>query len=432
MRRILTSLWIATLYFPVAVSAMASQYGDVGMNHPNASAIGYLTDEGILLGNPDGTFRPDAPVNRAEFAKIIVMATETKQNDLDACMSSWTDHVFPDVDANAWYAPYICMANFSVIMTGYPDGTVRPEKPINFAEAAKMLSIGFHSTDMDVSNEEAWYKPYVAGLEHKYAIPRTIKSFDEVVTRAEMAEMISRIKRGDGSEWDSQTYASLKSGTALMNARGGITYRIRYNNESSDSLKEDAQYDGDVVAKDIHTGKTWVVVSGIKKRVPEIQSTWNLTLALFAEPNGTSNVIFNTSLRESDSGWQTLYSFDPASKKFTKMKISDSYSGTFEGSSLSPMQDRLLWTSAKNKEDVDPGFEQQLYVGDLTKDTYHVAEELRGDETFNGNGFALGSCFSFTWTQPYVLRYNVYNQKLKREDKICEDAFIETRTIKLP
>ncbi len=58
-----------------------------------------IADKGIISGYPDGTFKPDAPITRAEFAKIASVAFNLEGK---APLS-----VFNDLDSNAWYYPYI-------------------------------------------------------------------------------------------------------------------------------------------------------------------------------------------------------------------------------------------------------------------------------------------------------------------------------------
>lgn len=50
-------------------------FSDVPFNHLNAETIDYVQANGIVSGYPDGTFRPDQTINRAEFVKIITIAT---------------------------------------------------------------------------------------------------------------------------------------------------------------------------------------------------------------------------------------------------------------------------------------------------------------------------------------------------------------------
>lgn len=90
--------------------------------------------EGIVEGYEDGTFRPDAPVNRAEALKILLRATE-----LEPLEEPFGQQEFSDVPEDAWFAPYVQRLVEYAIVEGYEDGTFRPEQHITRAEAAKIL-----------------------------------------------------------------------------------------------------------------------------------------------------------------------------------------------------------------------------------------------------------------------------------------------------
>jgi len=322
-----------------------------------------------------------------------------------------------------------CTADFHVIATGYGDGTFRPANKINFAEAAKMLSIGFHVTDME-DRHDAWYGPYVSGLQQKNAIPFSIHSFDQVITRAEMAEMIIRLELGQEDSWHTQTYEALERSTAVLRQRGNVDYLVRYAMETENVPFEEG-YDGEVVTRNVRTGERTVLVKSVKTAVEGLRSTFNLTLEPFALPANSSLVIFRTVLKETDNAGGTLYAFDPSTKRFTEMCINDSYNGSFDGAALSPMQDRIVWTKADSQEHLETGLVQQLFAGNLTDDSFQLIEELHGEETFNGYEYGLATFFDLEWTQPYVLRYGVFDQDLKNRGQMGKEALIEQRTLKV-
>ncbi|MBO8430132.1 S-layer homology domain-containing protein, partial [Spirochaetes bacterium] len=64
----------AVLVFSVALPAMAFQFPDVPTNHWAAEQMDILSDKGVIVGYPDGTFRPDENVTRAEFASMAIKA----------------------------------------------------------------------------------------------------------------------------------------------------------------------------------------------------------------------------------------------------------------------------------------------------------------------------------------------------------------------
>ena len=89
---------------------------------------------------------------------------------------------------------------------GYLDGTFKPDIEINFVEIAKILVNinGFTVT----ADSKIWYKPYVEKLAEMRAIPISIQSFNQKVTRGELAEMIYRLKKNVINQ-PSQTYLAM-------------------------------------------------------------------------------------------------------------------------------------------------------------------------------------------------------------------------------
>lgn len=98
---------------------------------------------------------------------------------------------FKDVNAGEWYVPYLARALSAHIISGYPDGTFRPVNDISFVEAAKIVVTGF---GYKTANDDIWYKPFVMQLSEQKAIPTSITKLDQNVTRGEMVEMIYRLR----------------------------------------------------------------------------------------------------------------------------------------------------------------------------------------------------------------------------------------------
>ncbi|MGE5588970.1 MAG: S-layer homology domain-containing protein [Clostridia bacterium] len=92
-------------------------------------AIASLVDEGIIAGYPDGTFKPENPVTRAEFAKVVARAFAIRPTG---------EPRFADIKDN-WAKAYVTALTEAGIISGYPDGTFRPERHITRAEMVTML-----------------------------------------------------------------------------------------------------------------------------------------------------------------------------------------------------------------------------------------------------------------------------------------------------
>jgi hypothetical protein len=115
--------------------AASGTFSDVPQTHPNYVAIMYLKSQGILGGYEDGTFKPDALVNRAEALKILMMGNKVEVPETVAQAS------FSDYQAGDWFAKFVEQAKTLGIVNGNPDGTFAPARNVNRAEFIKMLLI---------------------------------------------------------------------------------------------------------------------------------------------------------------------------------------------------------------------------------------------------------------------------------------------------
>src|SRR5205823_4092329 len=95
-------------------------------------ALQYLTNLGVISGYSDGTFRPDAGVTRAQFAKMLVRA-------LGWALIEPARSTFSDVDRDFWAYGYIETAAAHGVITGYSDGTFRPSSGVTRSQIAKIV-----------------------------------------------------------------------------------------------------------------------------------------------------------------------------------------------------------------------------------------------------------------------------------------------------
>ncbi len=193
MRRTDIALLCMVLAWPLSVSASA--FWDVPDEHRYADAVNYVSHMNIVQGYPDGSFQPDILVNRAEFVKILMRYQYGADGvQLLQCTTQWP---YTDVPSDVWYIRYLCRATDDGVIDGYEDSTFRPDHPINFAEAAKIMSIVDVATGKGGSlglNEEGkpWYQRYIDHLALRRAVPLSIRSVDQLITRGEMVEMLYR------------------------------------------------------------------------------------------------------------------------------------------------------------------------------------------------------------------------------------------------
>ena len=117
--RLLTEQMEANKSYPASFS-------DVTSAHWAANYIGYMEQFGIVRGYSDGTFRPNAPITRAEFAAICCRFEQLTDGAA----------TFTDVPASHWAAKSIAYAATRGWVTGYADGTFKPGNNITRAEVA--------------------------------------------------------------------------------------------------------------------------------------------------------------------------------------------------------------------------------------------------------------------------------------------------------
>lgn len=167
-------------------------YTDIAPGTPYAEAILRLTEDGVFQGYADGSFRPRATVNRAEFVKILTASLYAPE-DIKGC-PGFADFAWAltDVRPDDWFDSFVCKARLEGLVSGYPDRTFRPSSSINFAEAAKITAAAY---GVDVrAGGDVWYRAAVDALSAKHAIPPSIRGVDQKITRGEMAEMIYRLR----------------------------------------------------------------------------------------------------------------------------------------------------------------------------------------------------------------------------------------------
>lgn len=114
-----------------ASSSKAKSFKDVKAKDWYADSVAHASYRGIVSGYPDGTFKPNAPISRAEFASIAArFADLTKTEPLS----------FSDVAKTNWAYDSIAKAATKNWLSGYPDGTFRPDNKINRAEVTSITN----------------------------------------------------------------------------------------------------------------------------------------------------------------------------------------------------------------------------------------------------------------------------------------------------
>jgi hypothetical protein len=186
-------LVILSFVFPMTAFSSVTLTDIAG--HDNQTSIQFLTDIGIIHGYPDGTYRPDNGINRAETLKLLFLAKGELPDEPSV-------QCFPDVPVAEWYSRFVCRGKELGYIAGYPDGNFRPADMVNKAEAIKMIS-QFSNWNLGEASDEtlfadtdsaAWYAPYLKYAKKKNLVEYGDNNFfpDADMSRGSMAETIFR------------------------------------------------------------------------------------------------------------------------------------------------------------------------------------------------------------------------------------------------
>ncbi|NMB46346.1 MAG: S-layer homology domain-containing protein [Firmicutes bacterium] len=191
-------IWMAAIALLMVLmlggAASAATLSDISASWAKADIEALLAD-GVISGYPDRTFRPENPVTRAEFARILAGAFHYES-------SSKPD--FPDIQ-NHWAKKDINALAEKGIIKGYPDGGFHPDARISRAEMTTMLTralklddefrgdqFGWWPTFTDVSDEH-WAYNSVEIANRLGIIPPVFETTfqpDRAANRAETAAMV--------------------------------------------------------------------------------------------------------------------------------------------------------------------------------------------------------------------------------------------------
>ncbi|MDP2211183.1 MAG: S-layer homology domain-containing protein [Candidatus Aquicultor sp.] len=167
-------------------------FKDVGREHWAYTFIGRLAALKIVSGYSDGTFRPGNSVTRAEFAKMIVVASGWP-------LAAPASPSFKDVPASHWAYAYIETAKEHGVISGYPGGVFKPSNNIKRAEICAMVvrsqayPVDKSGTAFSDINSSHWAYEMVMTAKNKSIVggyPGGVFKPDGLASRAEASKMI--------------------------------------------------------------------------------------------------------------------------------------------------------------------------------------------------------------------------------------------------
>lgn len=184
--------WIKGEKMPSPEDAM---FSDVSPSYWAFREIQDIASQGYVNGYPDGTFQPNKRVTRGQAAKVVANALGFKEDKV-------TDEtVFTDMPAKHEFLPYVRFLKQQGILSGYEDGTFKPNEPLTRAQMAKLLSTAFklkgHPTkpfkDIETGHWAAEYIDALAANGITTGKPDGTFAPNEHVTRAQASAFLHRV-----------------------------------------------------------------------------------------------------------------------------------------------------------------------------------------------------------------------------------------------
>ena len=227
-----------------------------------ASEIEKALSTGYVKGYPDGSFRPNGGVTRAEFVTMVDSAFQVAPGQGKTS--------FKDVHSKDWFVKDIQSAVAAGFVNGYPDGTFRPQQTIDRQEAAGMMAkllnlsgkegnsntLGIFS---DGSQIDTWARPSVTGLIASGIMsgyPDQTFRPQNIISRAEAVVLINKALAFQFTPVSTQLqvegdYVNVRSGPGMNNPVIGQAHQ-------GDTLQAMAKSSDDWYQIDYQGGTGWV------------------------------------------------------------------------------------------------------------------------------------------------------------------------------
>jgi hypothetical protein len=129
-----------------ASAQSTSDFKDLPEGHWSQDCVSRLVENGIINGYPDNTFRPDRPVSRAEYAAIVATAFPNVEPEREG-------KEFSDIPSDHWASDAIQKTYRRGFLSGYTDGTFKPNQDIPRVQAFVALASGLDYSVEDPATE---------------------------------------------------------------------------------------------------------------------------------------------------------------------------------------------------------------------------------------------------------------------------------------
>ena len=239
----LTAGSLAPLVASALAFAQSTSFSDVSSSYWARNFIAELSQRDVIAGFPDGTFKPDAPVTRAQFAAMLRKANQEFQKSAIRSNTS-----FVDVRSNYWAASAIQEAYTTGFLAGYPGNVFRPEQNIPREQVLVSLANGLdYSSSSATSTVLSYYNdasnisnfardPIAAATENRLVVNYpNLRSLNPVrnATRAEVAAFIYQalVKEGEADAIASQYIVDTTPIATSVTIPAGTSMPVKYERD---------------------------------------------------------------------------------------------------------------------------------------------------------------------------------------------------------
>lgn len=206
-KRILSIILALSLVLSLSLVTLANDqvtaFSDVASEHWAYKDIVSGTENSFFAGYPDGSFKPENNVTRAEAVKVLTAF-------LGRTTAKPSESKFTDLDLNAWYTPYIHVSDYILPSLWKDEALIKADAPVSRQELLYMATVAM-KYDYNLENEDLTvldsftdkdkinnaYLPYIAAalrLEVVAGYPDNTIRPEANLTRAEFATFMSRLK----------------------------------------------------------------------------------------------------------------------------------------------------------------------------------------------------------------------------------------------
>ncbi len=346
-------------------------------NHWAKEQITQWVNSGLAKGYPDGTFKPDATITRAEFITLVNKSFDINEKG---------QNNFIDVQATDWFAGEVAKA--SSYLSGYQDGSFKPNNQISRQEAAviiaNILNLSPSNNDaegfLDAGSIPQWSKGSIGAVAAKGLMrgyPDQTFGPEKAISRAEAVSSLDRaMKGGMEEEVKDVTYNQAgtygpASGTKTINGNVTISAEnviLQNTTITGDLLLTEEVGEGDVTLKNVTVlGDTIIKGGGPNSVVLENCNLADVTISKEGvRVVATGNTTVTLVTLESGA---TLVEVSVTGEGFEKVTLSETI----------PAGAKVTLEGDFSQVTVDAGVEIEIVEGTVEKLTINEAAKITGE-----------------------------------------------------